>query len=56
MTKNILGKAMEQIVQAIPLNRIGKACDIANAVAFLASSEADYITGQVLSVNGGLYI
>lgn len=56
MTKNILGKAMEQIVQAIPLNRIGKACDIANAVAFLASSEADYVTGQVLSVNGGLYI
>jgi 2-hydroxycyclohexanecarboxyl-CoA dehydrogenase len=47
----------EQIMRQYPLakglNRLGKPSDIANAVAFLASEQAEWITGQVLSVNGG---
>lgn len=42
------------LVKAIPFRRLAQPSDIANAVAFLASDEADYITGQTLSVNGGL--
>ena len=41
-------------VEKIPLGRIGAAEDIANAVAFLASEQASYITGQVLCIDGGL--
>ncbi|MFA3878021.1 SDR family NAD(P)-dependent oxidoreductase [Streptomyces sp. MMCC 100] len=44
----------ESLVRAIPLGRIGTPDDIAGAVAFLASDEAAYITGQTLSVSGGL--
>ena len=44
------GKLLEQI----PLGRIGRSEDVADAVAFLAGPEAGYITGQVLRVNGGL--
>ncbi|WP_431028606.1 SDR family NAD(P)-dependent oxidoreductase [Lysinibacillus sp. LZ02] len=44
----------EALVKAIPFRRLAQPEDIANAVAFLASTEADYITGQTLSVNGGL--
>jgi 3-oxoacyl-[acyl-carrier protein] reductase len=56
MTKDILEKGGNELLAQIPLGRIGKPEDIANAAAFLASSDADYITGQVLSVNGGLYM
>lgn len=56
MTKSILERSKEEIVKQIPLDRIGSAQDIADAAMFLASSHASYITGQVLSVNGGLYI
>jgi 3-oxoacyl-[acyl-carrier protein] reductase len=56
MTKEILDKGSEAIIGMIPLGRVGKAEDIANAVKFLASNEAEYITGQVLSVNGGIYM
>lgn len=45
-----------QIVQKIPLNRLGKPEDIAAAVAFLCSAEASYITGTTLHVNGGMYM
>jgi 3-oxoacyl-[acyl-carrier protein] reductase len=41
---------------AIPLGRVGVPADVANAVAFLASPEADYITGAVIDVNGGQYM
>lgn len=44
----------EALIKAIPFRRLAQPEDIANAVAFLASDEADYITGQTLSVNGGL--
>lgn len=43
-----------QIATQIPLGRIGKAEEVANAVAFLASEKASYITGQVLAVDGGM--
>lgn len=56
MTKDILQKGDTALLQTIPMHRTGQACDIAYAVAFLASTHADYITGQVLSVNGGLYM
>ena len=45
---------MNAIVRTIPLHRTGKPEEIAAAVCFLASPDADYITGQTLSVNGGL--
>ena len=44
----------EALTKAIPFRRLAQPGDIANAVAFLATPEADYITGQTLSVNGGL--
>jgi 2-hydroxycyclohexanecarboxyl-CoA dehydrogenase len=47
-------KVIEAVTRAIPLGRVGTPEDIANAVAFLASSRADFITGQTLSVSGGL--
>lgn len=56
MTKEILAKGGDAILEHIPLKRVGKPEDIANAAAFLASSDADYITGHVLAVNGGVYI
>jgi NAD(P)-dependent dehydrogenase (short-subunit alcohol dehydrogenase family) len=48
-----LAKNMERIVKAYPLRRIGKPGDVAPMVAFLSSAGADWITGQVISVNGG---
>lgn len=45
----------KELKRMIPVNRFGSVEEVAHAVAFLASGEAAYITGQVLSVNGGLY-
>lgn len=56
MVKGIPPEAMEKIVAKIPLGRLGKASEIAATVAFLTSQEGDYITGQVIDINGGLYI
>lgn len=55
MTKNILGNEESQkaLLSKIPYGRVGKPEDIANAVAFLASDEAEYITGHTLVVDGG---
>lgn len=47
-------KLREALTKSIPFRRLAQPSDLANAVAFLASSEADYITGQTVSVSGGL--
>jgi 2-hydroxycyclohexanecarboxyl-CoA dehydrogenase len=47
-------KLRESLARAIPLRRLGQPADLANAVAFLASDEAAFITGQTVSVSGGL--
>ena len=49
-------KSAEEISKDIPLKRIGLPSEIGNVVAFLASSRASYVTGQVLNVNGGLFV
>ncbi len=54
MTAALPQKAQEAILTQIPLNRPGSTKDIADAVLFLASGSSDYITGQVLSVDGGM--
>ena len=54
MTDVLSDAIKEKIVEAIPLKKIGDTEDVANAVAFLASEDAKYITGQVLSVDGGM--
>jgi 3-oxoacyl-[acyl-carrier protein] reductase len=56
MTNALPEKTREALVERIPLGRLGVAEDIAAAVCFLASDEAAYITGQVLAVNGGMYL
>ncbi|MBU0483426.1 MAG: 3-oxoacyl-ACP reductase FabG [Proteobacteria bacterium] len=47
---------LDKMLAAVPLGRVGKPSEVAAAVNFLMSDEASYITGQVISVNGGLYI
>ncbi len=54
MTNKLNEKQKEAILSVIPLKRMGNVQDIANATGFLASNAADYITGQVLVVDGGL--
>ena len=56
MTKAITDKAQGDWAAQIPLGRLGTTADVAAAVCFLASDEASYITGQVLAVNGGMYM
>ena len=56
MTAVLSDKSKEAILSGVPLGRMGSADDVAAAVAFLAGDEASYITGQVLSVDGGLSI
>ena len=45
----------EELTKMIPLGRFGKAEEVADLVAFLASSRAGYITGEVININGGIY-
>lgn len=55
MTAALTDEVRADYVAAIPLRRMGRAEDVAEAVAFLASDKAAYITGRVLGVNGGMY-
>lgn len=56
MTDALNDKAKEAILAKVPLNTLGDVDDVANATAFLLSNESKYITGHVLSVNGGMYM
>ena len=56
MTDKIDDKFKETIVSKIPSGRLGEPEDIANAVLFLASNQSDYINGETLHVNGGMYM
>jgi 3-oxoacyl-[acyl-carrier protein] reductase len=56
MTHVLTQEVKDQMMSVIPLKRFGKPADIANAVKFLASEDANYITGSVLRVNGGMYM
>ena len=56
MTEKMTPEARETLAGRIPLARLGQPEDIAHAVKFLASEQASYITGQVVHVNGGLYL
>lgn len=56
MTETMTPEVRERLASQIPLGRLGQVLDVAGAVKFLASDEAAYITGQVLNVNGGLYM
>tara|TARA_B100000989_G_scaffold127253_1_gene94461 strand:+ start:1672 stop:2409 length:738 start_codon:yes stop_codon:yes gene_type:complete len=56
MTEKIDEKFKEMIISKIPSARLGEPEDIANAVLFLASKQSDYINGETLHVNGGLYM
>ncbi|GMU24527.1 MAG: 3-oxoacyl-[acyl-carrier-protein] reductase FabG [Phycisphaerae bacterium] len=56
MTRDVPGSVLEQVKSMTPLGRLGKPEEVAAAIAFLASPQASYITGQVISVNGGMYM
>ncbi|MCX5785399.1 MAG: 3-oxoacyl-[acyl-carrier-protein] reductase [Elusimicrobia bacterium] len=56
MTEGLKDEAKQKLLEMIPLGRLGKPEDVARAVLFLAGKESSYITGQVISVNGGIYM
>ncbi len=56
MTAGLPEAARAKLTEMIPLARLGTAEDVANAVAWLASDQASYVTGEVLRVNGGMYM
>ena len=56
MTKGLNDEVKKTYLEQIPLKRFGRVEDVAEAVKFLVSEKADYITGQVIHVNGGLYM
>lgn len=56
MTQDLNEKVTEQFMASVPLGRMGQPEEIAHAVSYLASEGAGYVTGQVLSVDGGMYM
>src|SRR5690606_19089091 len=56
MTQDLIGQHGAQLLQSTPLRRFGTADDIAGTIAFLCSPLAGFMTGEVLQVNGGIYI
>jgi 3-oxoacyl-[acyl-carrier protein] reductase len=55
-TKMLEGLNVKEIKKQIPMQRLGKPEEVANVVYFLASDDSSYVTGQVISVNGGIYM
>jgi NAD(P)-dependent dehydrogenase (short-subunit alcohol dehydrogenase family) len=56
MTRDLPANVVEHVQNTTPAGRLGQPEEVAQAIVFLASPRASYITGQVLSVNGGLYM
>jgi 3-oxoacyl-[acyl-carrier protein] reductase len=56
MTHELKAEVKAEYEKNIPLSRFGQPSEIADAVAFLLSDHASYITGEILKVNGGLYV
>ena len=56
MTMNIAEKVKMYLTSRIPMGRLGTGEDVSNCVAFLSSSQASYITGETIHVNGGMYM
>ena len=56
MTDKLSEEAKKKLTDIIPLNRLGEASDVANAVKFLCTEESSYITGEIISINGGMYM
>ena len=56
MTDKISDSMKEVLTSRIPMNKLGNGEDVSNTVAFLASEEASYITGETVHVNGGMYM
>jgi len=56
MTDGLKEEAKAKLLEMIPLERLGSGADVAKAVLFLAGEDSPYITGQVLAVNGGIYM
>jgi 3-oxoacyl-[acyl-carrier protein] reductase len=56
MTAGISDEAREGLLRQVPLRRVGAAREVAEVVRFLAGDGATYVTGQIIHVNGGLYM
>jgi len=56
MTDKINDEFKKKLVENIPMNRLGSIKDVSNCALFLASDLSDYITGETIHVNGGMYM
>jgi NAD(P)-dependent dehydrogenase (short-subunit alcohol dehydrogenase family) len=56
MTAAVPSEALEIVKKMTPMGRLGKPAEVARAVRFLAAPQASFITGQVININGGMYM